>query len=106
MRRPAAAPGLFWSLFLNPRRLSRNAVVLRPSTLLRFHQALKARKYRCLYSSSRKRKPGPKGPAAELIRAIVELKQRNPQFGCPRIAEQLAKTFGIQMDKDVVRRVL
>ena len=95
-----------WSLFLNPRRLLRSAVILRPLTLLRFHQALKARKYRCLYSSGRKRKPGPKGPAAELIRAIVELKQRNPQFGCPRIAEQLAKTFGIQMDKDVVRRVL
>ena len=96
----------FWSLFLNPRRLLRSAVILRPSTLLRFHQALKARKYRRLYSSSRRSKPGPKGPAAELIRAIVELKQRNPRFGCPRIAEQLAKTFGIEMHKDVVRRVV
>jgi transposase InsO family protein len=36
----------------------------------------------------------------------VELKQRNPRFGCPRIAEQLAKTFGLEIDKDVVRRVV
>src|ERR1017187_3252652 len=41
-----------WSSFLNPRRLLRSAVVLKPSTLLRFHNALKARKYRWLYSSS------------------------------------------------------
>lgn len=73
--------------------------------LLRFHTALKTHKYRWLYFPSRRRKPGPNGPASELIRAIVELKQRNPRFGCPRIAEQLAKIFGIEMDKDVVRRV-
>lgn len=96
----------FWSLFLNPRRIWRSAVILKPSTLLRFHTALKAHKYRWLYCAGQRSKPGPKGPASELIRAIVELKQRNPRFGCPRIAEQLAKTFGIQIDKDVVRRVL
>jgi len=48
----------------------------------------------------------PKGPARELIQAIVALKQRNPRFGCPRIAQQLSKTFGAEIDKDVVRRVL
>ena len=34
----------FWSLFLPPRRLPRAAVMIRPSTLLRFHEALKKRK--------------------------------------------------------------
>ena len=63
-------------------------------------------KYRFLYSSSPKKKPGPKGPAPELIRAICELKRRNPRFGCPKIAQHLAKTFGLDLDKDVVRRVL
>ena len=29
-----------------------------------------------------------------------------PRFGCPRIAQQIAYTFGIEIDKDVVRRVL
>ena len=49
---------------------------------------------------------GPKGPSPELIRAICELKRRNPRFGCPKIAQHLAKTFGLDLDKDVVRRVL
>jgi transposase InsO family protein len=41
-----------------------------------------------------------------LIHAIVELKRRNTGFGCPRIALIIARTFGIEIDKDVVRRVL
>ena len=39
-------------------------------------------------------------------KAIVEMKQRNPRFGCPRIAQQINKAFGTNIDKDVVRRVL
>ena len=34
------------------------------------------------------------------------MKQRNPRFGCPRIAQQINKAFGVEIDKDVVRRVL
>ena len=65
------------------------------------------RKYRLFYSSSSHRsKPGPKGPSAELIAAIVEMKRRNPRFGCVRIAQQISHAFGVQIDKDVVRRVL
>jgi transposase InsO family protein len=66
------------------------------------------RKYRRLFSpsSSPRRKPGPKGPSAPLIAAIVALKRRNPRFGCVRIAQQIAHAFGIELDKDVVRRVL
>ena len=96
----------FCSRFLSPRRLIRTAIILKPATLLRFHRGFKDFKYRFLYSSSPKKKPGPKGPAPALIRAICELKQRNPRFGCPKIAQHLAKTFGIDLDKDVVRRVL
>ena len=96
----------FCSQFLSPRRLIRAAIILKPATLLRFHRGFKDFKYRFLYSSSPKKKPGPKGPAPELIRAICEFKQRNPRFGCPKIAQQLAKTFDLDLDKDVVRRVL
>ena len=96
----------FWSLFLNPRHIQRAAVIIRPSTLLKFHVLPKKRKYRLLYSSGSKGKPGPKGPSRELIQAIVALKQRNPRFGCRRIAQQIAKTFGIDIDKNQVRRVL
>jgi transposase InsO family protein len=96
----------FWSLFLDPRRLRRAAVIIKPSTLLKFHDMLKKQKYRRLYSAGGKGKPGPKGPSRELIQAIVGLKQRNPRFGCRRIAQQIAKAFGIDIDKDIVRRVL
>ena len=40
------------------------------------------------------------------IHAVVEMKQRNPNWGCPRIAQQIALAFHIQIDKDVVRRIL
>ena len=96
----------FWSLFLSPHHIQRAAVILRPSTLLNFHDMLKKCKYRLLYSSSRKGKPGPKGPSPELIDAIVEIKRRNSRFGCPRIAQEINKAFGVDIDKDVVRRVL
>lgn len=110
-RAPALVPRdrifIGWlSLFIASRRLLRAAVVIKPSTLLRFHQALKRRKYRLLFSSRHGDKPGPPGPSTELISAIVAIKQRNPQFGCPRIALFISNTFGIPIDKDVVRRVL
>ena len=81
-------------------------MVIKPSTLLRFHQALIRRKYRLLFSSRRRGKPGAQGPSTELISAIVAIKQRNPRFGCPRIAFIITNTFGVPIDKDVVRRVL
>ena len=92
----------FWSLFLSPHHIERAAVILRPSTLLNFHDMLKRRKYRLLYTARKKGKPGPKGPSQALIEAIVELKRRNPRFGCPRIAQQINKAFGASIDKDVV----
>ena len=96
----------FLSLFLSPRRLSRSALIIKPSTLLQFHNALKKRKYRLLYSPRGGREPGPKGPSKEVINAIVEMKQRNPRYGCPRIAQQINLAFGLDLDKDTVRRVL
>src|SRR6266851_6321605 len=97
----------FWSLFLSPGRIRKVAIGVRPSTLLAFHQALVHRKYRRLFSSSPcPKKPGPKGPSDALIQAIVELKSRNPRFGCPRIARIIAHTFGVEIDKNVVYRVL
>ena len=80
---------------------------MKPATLFKFHKALVDRKYHLLFSSSGlPRKPGPKGPSAEFIAAIVELKRRNPKFGCVKIAQQIAHAFGLDIDKDVVRRVL
>jgi transposase InsO family protein len=94
------------ALLVRPTRLLRSAIVLKPSTMLALHKAMSKRKYRMLFSPKLRRKPGPKGPSAELIHVVVEMKQRNPTWGCPRIAQQMALAFNIQIDKDVVRRIL
>src|SRR6516165_1952427 len=90
----------------DPSRRLRCAIVLKPSTLLHFHHVLTKRKYHMLFSSKRRGRPGPKGPAQELIDAVVEMKRRNPTWGCPRIAQQITLAFGVDIDKDVVRRIL
>jgi putative transposase len=94
------------SLFLSPGRIRKVAIAVRPSTLLAVHQALVHGKYRLFSSSPCRKKPGPKGPSEALIQAIVELKSRNPRFGCPRIARIISHTFGVDIDKNVVYRVL
>jgi hypothetical protein len=91
---------------MRPGRIRKAAIVLKPATLSKFRSALLSRNYHRLFSSRKNAKPGPKGPADDLVRVIVELKQRNAHFGCPRIAQQINKAFGVNIDKDVVRRVL
>jgi hypothetical protein len=86
---------------MRPSRLLRSAIVLKPATIMAFHRALVKRKYHLLFTPRQHRRPGPKGPARELITAIAEMKHRNPRFGCRRIAQQLAFMFGVEIDKDV-----
>ncbi len=92
--------------FMRPARLVRSAIVLKPSTIIGFHRALMKRKYRLLFTPKHRGKPGPNGPPPELIAAIVGMKRNNPRFGCRRIAEQISFVFGVEIDKDIVRRVL
>lgn len=94
------------ALLMRPRRLIRCGIVLKPSTLLSLHRALTRRKYRLLFSCKVPKKPGPKGPTEEIIAAVVEMKRRNPRWGCPRIAQQIALAFAIPITKDGVRRIL
>ena len=70
------------------------------------HKQFKAAKYRRLFSSKPKRKPGPRGPDPEIIKVVIEFKRFNPRCGCRRIANQLSSTFGIDLDKEEVRRIL
>src|SRR5215472_12023338 len=94
------------TLLMRPSRVLRCGIVLRPSTLLLFHHLLTKRKYRMLFSCERGGRPGPKGPAKELIDAVVAMKRRDPTWGCQRIAKQITLAFGVDIDKDVVRRIL
>jgi hypothetical protein len=91
---------------MRPSRILRSAIVVKPSTLLYFHNLLRKRKYRMLFSPRHGHRPGPKGPEKELIAAVVAMKQRNPKLGCPRIAQQIALAFGVEMDKAEVRPIL
>ena len=88
----------FCSLWIKPTRLRRAAITLKPSTVLHFQRALVQRKYRLLFSPKRRVKPGPKGPNPDVIRAVVDMKQRNPTWGCPRIAKQIELAFGISIN--------
>lgn len=97
--------GLFTTM-VSAKRLARIAIILKPATLLKFHNALVARKYRLLFSNKSSRKAGPKGPEEAVINLILEMKQRNPSYGYRRIAMQISNIFGVVVDKDVVRRVL
>ena len=108
VRRPRTARSVTQTVrmrFLVGTRVIRSAIVLRPSTILEFHRALRTRKYRWLFSPTRRR-TGPQGPSNALVDAIVDMKRRNPRWGCPRIAQQIALAFAVDIDKDVVRRVL
>jgi putative transposase len=90
----------FCSLWIKPTRLLRAAIALKRSTLLHFHRALVQRKYQLLFSPKHRTKPGPKGPNPELIRAVVDMKHRNPTWGCPRIANQISLAFDIPIIRD------
>jgi putative transposase len=96
----------FYTLLVSPKRLCKMAVITKPSTLLRLHHALVKCKYHLLYRSQRPCRPGPKGPSGELIAAVVEMKTRKPRMGCRKIAEQISNPFGLEINKDVVRRIL
>ena len=94
------------TLLMRPARVLRSAVLLKPSNLLQFNKMLIKQKYRLLFSPKRVRRPGPKGLTKELIDAVMEMKQRNRTWGCKRIAQQISLAFGMDIDKDVVRRIL
>src|ERR1700681_3013353 len=63
------------TLVMRPSRLVRAAIVLKPSTLLRLHQALTTRKYRRLFSSTVRKKPGPKGCGPQKFDASENLRK-------------------------------
>src|SRR5262249_46391914 len=69
------------TLLMRPARVLRSAIALKTSTLLHFHKMLIKQKYRLLFSPKRVRRPGPKGPAKELIDAVVEMKRMQPHLG-------------------------
>ena len=93
------------SLFVRSSRLPKLSIVVAHSTLLRLHKALVERKYSKLFSN-KNHKPGPERPSANLIKLIVEIKQKNPRYGCPRIALLVSQLTGKDISEQTVRRIL
>jgi hypothetical protein len=60
-----------WALLLGERRIPRVATILRPSTLLRVHDAFKKRKYRLLYTPRHGGKPGIWGGSRATSRSTI-----------------------------------
>jgi len=77
------------ALLVRPTRLLRSAIVLKPSTLLALHKSMSNGKYRMLFSTNRRRKPGPKEPSVHPIGAAREWPNRSPW----RSTSQSTKTW-------------
>jgi hypothetical protein len=90
----------FCSLWIQPGRLPRVAIALKPSTFLGFHRAMAQRKYRLLFSPKQKAEAGPKGPTVDLIRAVVEMKQRNTSWNVRKLPSRLMGDLRIRISDD------
>lgn len=95
---------IHWALGNNP--VIRFATYGLQLQLLKLHKNLVNKKYSTLFSRKSKCKPGPKGASQDIINAVIAMKQRNPRFGCRRIAMQMNNMFGLNIDKDIVRHIL
>jgi hypothetical protein len=82
------------------------AIAFKTSGLLSFHRALVRRKYRLFFSPNQRTKPSPKGPMADLIHAVVEMKKRNPTWDASRLPVRSTWLSEPLINKDVVRRIL
>jgi hypothetical protein len=95
----------FCSLWINPSRFFRVATAFKLLTLLKFHRALVNASIGSYFRQSRNEARS-ESPTADLVRAVVEMKQRNSTWGCPHLADQINLAFGTSINKDVVRRIL
>jgi len=87
-------------------RMHKLAIVFRSETYLRFHKALVKKKYSLLFSNKFPKKPGPKGPSAEIVKLVIEIKKKNRRFGYPKIANMVNSVLGTAIDRNVVKRIL
>ena len=96
----------FQAFFISKRRLEKISILVRPATLLKFHQALIKKKYKILFGTKRKKKLGRKGFDKSIIKWVVEIKKKNPSYGCPEIALLVSNSTGISISEQTVRRML
>lgn len=83
------------SLFFIPfNRLRGVAVIVSPGTILKFHKALVKKKHQILFGSKGAKKRGRKGFDKDMIKLVVEIKTKNPSYGCPKISILVSNITG------------
>ncbi|MDD3127621.1 MAG: hypothetical protein PHT27_08400, partial [Candidatus Izemoplasmatales bacterium] len=68
---------------LNKHILSQITTIFQPETILGWHRALVAKKYKCSEAGSSKK--GRKTVSQEIIDEVLRLAKRNPEWGYDRI---------------------
>ena len=92
--------------FIPKERLHELAIILSPTTLLKYNRALFNKDSGVLRSSKNNQKPGPKGPTTEVIDLVLVMKKKNLLMGYLRIAMQLNLIFDSSLDSNQVKRIL
>jgi transposase InsO family protein len=91
--------------FVPKRILSRTFIIVKPATVLKFHRWLVEKKYSKLYRNHKPRTGRP--PLSKTVRTLIlEIKEKNPSFGCPQIASLIFDRTGISVSEETVRRTL
>ena len=93
------------TLLMTPKRIGKASIAIAEATLLDFHRALVTRKYSRLFTCKSSARPGRKGPSKDLIKLVVETKEKNPADGCPKIAMLIGNVLGTAIDEETVRRI-
>ena len=94
------------TFFIPFKKLSRVAIIVKPATILKFHRALVNKKYSILFGSKGRVKLGHKGFDVSIVNLVLEIKERNPRYGCPKIAMLVSNVSGISISEHTVRRIL
>ena len=96
----------FTAFFISKSRLEKISILVKPATILKFHRALVNKKYGLLFGTKGKKKLGRKGFDPSIVKLVLEIKKRNPCYGCPKIALLVSNSTGISISEQTVRRIL
>ena len=95
----------FAAFFIPKKRLAKLAIIVKPATILKLHRSLVNKKYQLLFGNKSRKKPVPKGFTKDIIRLVLDIKKKNPTYGCPKIAMLITNITGISISEHTVRRI-
>jgi len=96
----------FTALFIPLNKISRVAIIVKPATILKFHRLLVKKKYQSLFGRKDVQKRGRKGFNKSIVNMVIEIKKKNPSFGCPRIGMLITNITETSISEQTVRRIL